>query len=185
MSEEILRPEDAAPENADATPESETPSKPKRTRSALLAEQAALLEALQAELAQLQDTHARLLAEYANYKRRTEQEKQQLGAFIAGELLTTLLPTLDNFERAAESELGEAYRTGVEMAFGGLQKALAERGLEAIEPLGQPFDPEAHHAVLREEAAEGEDTDVVTQVLQKGYRLGERILRPAMVAVRS
>ena len=215
MDEDVLQPD--LPETPEAADMSDLPETPKVTdtppekgkhkgklsaQEALLAAQAEM-DVLQTELTQVKDAYARTLAEYANYKRRTDQEKIQLGAFTTAELLKALLPTLDNLERAQEAIEGAdadassaadaegdaalftAYRAGVDMAFSALQKELTGWGLEAIDPLEQPFDPEAHNAVAREEAGDGEATDIVTAVLQKGYRVGERILRPAMVRVRS
>ena len=189
MEDDILQVEDPiSPEEIDEAEAADVitmTATEAKARASITTELLAQLDDMSTQLTQLQDTHARTLAEYANYKRRTEQEKAQLGAFTTGELLSALLPTLDNFERAEEAEMGDAYRTGIDMAFAALKKTLADRGLEEIDPLDQPFDPSAHNAVLREEAAEGEPADIVIQVLQKGYRLGDRILRPAMVKVRS
>lgn len=123
-----------------------------------------------------------MLAEYANYKRRTEQEKEQIGLFTKAELLGKLLPTLDNLERAVEAPAGEEYKSGVDMTIRQFHEALIALGLEEIPADNQPFDPEVHHAVMREDA-DGVEPDTVTQVFQKGYRVGGRLLRPAMVKV--
>ncbi len=140
------------------------------------------LEQLKAQLAQEQDQYQRVVAEYANYKRRTDQEKEQLGSFVKGEVLKTLLPSIDNLERAITAPDGEDYRKGVDMVIAQLEESLKAMGLEEIPALGETFDPEVHHAVMREDA-DGVEPETVTEVFQKGYRLGKRVLRPAMVKV--
>lgn len=169
------------------TPETETeteetqippPEKPKKKKD----KTAAQIEELKAQLAGQEDTYKRMLAEYANYKRRTEQEKEQIGRYTTGRLLSALLPVVDNLERAAAAPEGEEYRAGVEMIVTQLHKALADMGLSEIPAENAPFDPELHHAVMREDA-DGVEPDTVTQVFQKGYKLGDKVLRPAMVKV--
>lgn len=139
-------------------------------------------EKLQTDLADAKDTYQRMLAEYANYKRRTEQEKEQLGAFTKAEVLKALLPSLDNLERAVDAPAGDEYKTGVDMTIRQFREALASLGLEEIPAKDAPFNPEVHNAVMREDA-DGVEPDTVTEVFQKGYRIGERVLRPAMVKV--
>lgn len=140
------------------------------------------LAAAEKELAELKDQYQRMLAEYANYKRRTEQEKQQIGQFTKAELLTGLLTSLDNMEKAVDAPAGEEYKTGVDLVMRQFRQALEALGLEEIPALGAPFDPTVHHAVMREDA-DGVEPETVTQVFQTGYRVGERVLRPAMVKV--
>jgi len=162
------------------TAEEEQPAKKTRsTKSKKNAE----LEAVKAELEQAKDTYQRMLAEYANYKRRTEQEKEQIGAFTKAELLKALLPTVDNMERAMATDAGgDDYKAGVDMTIRGFLDALKALGLEEIEAENAPFNPELHNAVMREDA-EDSDEEIVTQVFQKGYRVGDRVIRPAMVKV--
>ena len=142
----------------------------------------AKLEKLQKELERAEDAYKRVLAEYANYKRRTDQEKENLGAFTRAETLKALLPALDNLERAVAAPAGDEYKTGVDMTIRQLMEILKNLGLEEIVADGAPFDPEIHNAVMREDA-DGIEPETVTAVFQKGYRLGDRILRPAMVKV--
>lgn len=139
-------------------------------------------EALKAKLEQLNDTYQRVLAEYANYKRRSEQEKEQVGLFTKCDVLEALLPTVDNFERAAAAPAGDDYKTGIEMIVAGFIKTLNQLGLEEIPAENQPFNPELHHAVAREDAPDVE-VEMVTEVFQKGYTVGGRVIRPAMVKV--
>lgn len=142
----------------------------------------AKLTAAQEELAAQQDQYQRMLAEYANYKRRTEQEKEQIGAFTKAELLTGLLTSLDNMEKAIAAPAGDEYKTGVDLVLRQFMDALSKMGLEEIPAENQPFDPNVHNAVMREDA-DGVEPDTVTAVFQKGYKLGDRVLRPAMVKV--
>jgi molecular chaperone GrpE len=139
-------------------------------------------ENLKKELAEQKDAYQRMLAEYANYKRRTEQEKEQIGLYTKADLLKQLLPTIDNLERAVDAPPGDEYKTGVDMTIRQFHEALTAMGLEEIPAEQQPFDPEVHHAVMREDA-DGVEPDTVTEVYQKGYRVAGRVLRPAMVKV--
>lgn len=161
-----------------ATAEKKPKKEKKKADSALAAE----LKAAQEKLAEQEDAYKRMLAEYANYKRRTEQEKEQLGQFTKGELLKALLPVLDNLQRAVDAPAGDEYKAGVDMIIHQLEKTLTDMGLCEIEAENAPFDPELHNAVMREDA-DGVEAETVTQVFQKGYRLGDRVLRPAMVKV--
>lgn len=140
------------------------------------------LAAAQEELAAQKDQYQRMLAEYANYKRRTEQEKEQIGAFTKAELLTGLLTSLDNMEKAIAAPAGDEYKTGVDLVLRQFMDALGKMGLEEIPAENQPFDPNVHNAVMREDA-DGVEPDTVTAVFQKGYKLGDRVLRPSMVKV--
>lgn len=178
--------EQAAPtqEAVPAEPAAETPPKAekKAKKKTDPAELEAKLEVAQKELADTKEQYQRMLAEYANYKRRTEQEKEQIGAFTKAELLKGLLTSLDNMEKAVAAEPGEGYKAGVDMVMRQFLEALQKLGLEEIPAENAPFDPHMHNAVMREDA-DGVEPDTVTAVFQKGYKLGERILRPAMVKV--
>lgn len=153
----------------------------KKEKNEALALQAEV-ERLQKELAEAQDRYQRMLAEYANYKRRTEQEKEQLGEFTKAETLRQLLTSVDNLERAVAAPEGEEYKKGVDMTIRQFQETLQKLGLEEIEADGAAFNPEWHNAVMREDA-DGVEPDTITEVFQKGYKVGNRILRPAMVKV--
>lgn len=165
--------------------EKETPPSKKAGKSKKKDEVAALaaeLEDTRRQLGEQTDAYQRMLAEYANYKRRTEQEKEQLGSFVKAETLKALLPALDNLERAVEAPPGDEYKAGVDMTIRQLGELLAKLGLEEITAQGAPFDPEVHNAVMREDA-DGVEPDTVTEVYQKGYAYAGRVLRPAMVKV--
>ena len=134
------------------------------------------------ELAALTDQYQRMLAEYANYKRRTEQEKLQIGAYTKADVLSALLTSVDNMEKAIAAPAGDDYKTGVDLVLRQFMDALNKLGLEPIGVEGEPFDPNIHNAVMREDA-EGVDEEIVAAVFQKGYKMGDKILRPAMVKV--
>ena len=172
MEEEIKQETVTAEEEQQPTPEKPKKKKAEKKR-----------EELTARHAELEDQHRRVLAEYANYKRRTEQEKAQIGEFTTADVLKKLLPVVDNFDRAAAAEAGPAYKDGILMIVKQLGETLGKLGLTEIEAEGKPFDPEDHYAVQRVDATDGVQPDTVTQVLQKGYKLGNRLLRPAMVVV--
>ena len=140
--------------------------------------------ALEAQLKEKSDRILRLQADFENFRRRTAKEKEELAAVITQNLLTDLLPLLDNFERAmaVEQSDGEAFQKGVEMIFTQLREVLDKHGLEGIEAEGKPFDPNVHQAVMRVENPDVED-GTITQVLQKGYQAKGRVIRPAMVQV--
>ncbi len=164
------------------TPQAEAPKKSSKKDKAAEVAAAAQIEKLESELADSKEQYQRMLAEYANYKRRTEQEKEQIGAFTKAEILTALLTSLDNMERAVAAPAGDDYKTGVDLVMRQFKEALEKMGLEEIAALGEPFDPNFHNAVMREDA-EDIDTETVTEVFQKGYKLGDKVLRPAMVKV--
>ena len=140
--------------------------------------------ALEAQLKEKSDRILRLQADFENFRRRTAKEKEELAAVIMQNLLTDLLPLLDNFERAmaVEQTDGEAFQKGVEMIFTQLREVMDKYGLENIEAEGKPFDPNVHQAVMRVENPDVED-GTITQVLQKGYQAKGRVIRPAMVQV--
>lgn len=170
------------PETQEGGAEVKTEKPKKAKKNSEVESLKAELEQVKQELLQQQDQYQRVLAEYANYKRRTEQEKEQIGVFTKGELLRSLLDSLDNMDRALEAPEGDMYKTGVDMTFRRFKETLQSLGLEEIAAEGTSFDPEIHNAVMREDA-EGVEPETVTQVFQKGYKLGDRVLRPAMVKV--
>jgi molecular chaperone GrpE len=129
----------------------------------------------------------RSAADFQNWKRRTDQEKAELGRTAEGAMTLELLRVLDDFERAFMSLPAElrslTWIEGVYMIGQKLFALLQARGLSPIDAQGQEFDPFLHEAVLREEGAEGSDSLVVVQELQRGYRFHERVIRPTMVKV--
>lgn len=131
------------------------------------------------------ERYMRLMAEFQNYKKRVAKEKSDIHAFANEKLIVSMLTVLDNFERALAADPAadpEAYAKGMELIFGQLKDLLKKEGLEEVECLGEEFDPEKHNAVMTEETEEFESGHV-SKVLQKGYRLGEKVVRPSMVTV--
>lgn len=143
-------------------------------------------EALRAELEEQQQRLMRAQADFDNFRRRTQKEKEELGKYASAKLITELLPVIDNFERAiASGEQGtdvSSYAKGVEMIFRQLEGVLGNEGLKAMETVGEPFNPEFHQAIMQVESDEHEEGIVVEEV-QKGYMLKDKVLRPAMVKV--
>lgn len=129
--------------------------------------------------------YKRLQADFDNFRRRTNQEKEQLSGFVKGNVLADLLPVLDNFERAVQSPAeGDAktFLDGFVMIHQNLMATLQKHGLEPIEAVGQPFDPNLHQAIMRVETDEYPE-DTVVEVLQTGYTVDGRCIRPAMVKI--
>jgi molecular chaperone GrpE len=145
-----------------------------------------------ANLAQLKqerdDYYDRLLrktAEFDNYRKRTDRERQQLAEAAAADLLEELLPLVDDMERALKADVGgdaSAIHKGVELIHKQLLETLRKRGVTPIESLGADFDPHFHMAVTHEPADGHRDGEVVEE-FRRGYMLGDRLLRPAMVKV--
>ena len=126
--------------------------------------------------------YLRLLAEFQNYKRRTEKEKIDLYSYANENIMTELLEVLDNFERALAQEPGEGFKEGMELIFTQLTTVLNKAGLAEITALGEDFDPNVHNAVMAEETDEYE-SGKVSGVMQKGYTLNGKVIRPSMVKV--
>ena len=146
-----------------------------------LAEQ---ISSLEKELADLKDSHLRTLAEYDNYRKRTAKEKQATYGDAKADAIKEFLAVIDNFERALSTDAsdGESFKKGMEMIYGGFMNVFEKLGCEAFGEAGETFDPNIHNGVMHIDSEEfGEN--VISAVFSKGYRLGERILRPAMVQV--
>lgn len=167
-------------------PAEEAAKKP--TEEAAQTEEAAAAEDRTAELEKaLQDAndkYLRILAEYDNYRKRSVREKEQAYADSKASVLTELLPVLDNFERAAGNKDAAPadYQKGVDMIFNQFTEIFKKLGVEVFGEAGDTFDPNIHSAVMHTEE-DGAPENSVTDVFSKGYRLGEKILRPAVVKV--
>jgi len=145
----------------------------------------ARLAELERDAARLQDLLVRKQAEFENYRKRVDRERQEFAAYAAAELIREILPVVDNLERALsypEGEAGSRLREGVEITYRLFQEVLKKAGLREVDALSQAFDPYVHEAVERVESTEHAEGTVV-EVLQKGYRIGDRLLRPALVKV--
>ncbi len=131
----------------------------------------------------LNNKYLRLMADFQNFKRRTEKEKSDIYAFANEKIVGELLNVIDNFERALEhAPEGDGFADGMKMIFKQLQDVLEKSGVTEIQSLGEDFDPNFHNAVMMEDSDEY-DSGKVTCVLQKGYLLNNKVVRPAMVKV--
>ncbi len=141
---------------------------------------------LNKQVEELQNRLLRVQADFDNYKRRTKQEKDELGKYANVKLIEALLPTYDNFDRAIQSALDtknlESFVQGVQMIYKQVEDVLSKEGLEPIEAVGKPFNPEFHQAIMQVETDEFESGYVVEE-LQKGYKIKDRVIRPSMVKV--
>lgn len=127
--------------------------------------------------------YMRLMADFQNFKRRTEKEKSDIYAFANEKIISELLNVIDNFERALlHGAAGDSFAEGMNMIFKQLQGVLEKAGVKEIEALGLDFDPNFHNAVMTEDSTEYE-SGKVTEVLQKGYTLNSKVIRPSMVKV--
>ncbi len=165
--EELLREEPAA--------EAEVPAEAESTEESELAR-------LSAELAAGQDKYLRMLAEYDNYRKRTQKEKECAYADGLADAIAELLPVLDNLGRAAAVEDPSKIAEGLGLTLKGADSALAKLKIEEIAKVGDTFDPTVHNAVMHvEDEAYGEGE--IVEVFQRGYRRGDKIIREAMVKV--
>ena len=137
------------------------------------------------ELDEMRDRWLRKTAEFDNYRKRIERERREQSDQAIVDLLEALLPVVDDFDRALTVEAGpeaDAYRKGVELIHAKLHDVLKKRGVRPIDALGADFDPNIHQAVMHEASPDHRDGEVIGE-LQKGYMLGDKLLRPAMVKV--
>ena len=141
------------------------------------------LDALRKALADKEDQYLRLAAEYDNFRKRSQKEKEGLYQGAKSDAVAAFLPVYDNLDRALKQETAdEAYKKGVEMTMAGLKEILSKLGVEEIPALGETFDPALHNAVMHvEDESAGENT--VVDVFQAGFRLGDKVIRFAMVKV--
>jgi molecular chaperone GrpE len=141
------------------------------------------LEDLRRERDGLQDRLLRTAAEFDNYRKRMDRERRELADYTAGEVVSELLPIVDNLERALQAAAeDDPLRKGVELIHRQMLDLLRKRGVKPIEALGTDFDPNFHQAVIHEESTEHREGEVMAE-LQRGYVVGDRLLRPAMVKV--
>src|SRR5271169_3026364 len=144
---------------------------------------AAELQRLKAERDSLLDRLARAQAEFENARRRATKEQQDFRDYAAADAVKSLLPVIDSFERALQVKSEPAdFRSGVELIYKQLQDVLAKLGVRAIPAKGEPFDPHVHEAIEMVETSDAADHEVLEE-LQRGYKIKDRLLRPAMVKV--
>ncbi|MFX3623777.1 MAG: nucleotide exchange factor GrpE [Ectobacillus sp.] len=141
---------------------------------------------LEAKLTETENRMLRLQADFDNYRRRVQLDREAAEKYRAQSLVSDILPALDNFERAMKVEVTEeqakSLLQGMEMVYRQLVEALAKEGVQAIEAVGQTFNPYEHQAVMQVEDSEFESNTVVEE-FQKGYKLKDRVIRPSMVKV--
>lgn len=138
---------------------------------------------LNEQLKESQDKYLRLMAEYDNFRKRSAKERLEITSSATANVISEILPVFDNFERALETETtDESYKAGVEMIFNQFKEMLKNLNVEIIDPTGETFDPNIANAVNQIEDPElGEN--VVAQTFQKGYKIGDKVIRYAMVVV--
>ena len=134
------------------------------------------------QLADMKKQLAYTAAEYANFRARSAKEKEQTYSNAKGNVIAEILPVIDNLERAInqDGEDFEALKKGVEMTLDGLMATLSKIGVESYGESGETFDPNLHHAVMHIDD-DGLEENVIVDVFQKGYKIGDRVIRPAMV----
>jgi molecular chaperone GrpE len=167
--------ENAAPDRGGASAAADVPA----------GQDADALEALRREKDALQDRLLRTAAEFDNYRKRIDRERRDQADAALADALEDLLPVMDNLERALQAPAGEsidAYRKGVELIHRQMGDLLRKRGVKPIEATGTDFDPRYHQAVVQEVSSDHREGEVMEE-LRRGYMLGERLLRPAMVKV--
>lgn len=190
LKEENLKEENLKEENLKEEPVEETTEKEELEETKEVSEsdeKEAALEKLQADFSEMEDKFLRAQAEIANMTRRNRQERELLQRYRSQDLAKGILGSLDNLERALATEVsdeqGESLKKGVAMVLEGLIHALGEEGVKEIPAMGEVFDPNLHQAVQTIPAGEDYKADTIVEVLQKGYELHDRVLRPAMVIV--
>ncbi|GAA5415560.1 protein GrpE [Paraliobacillus ryukyuensis] len=144
------------------------------------------LEKLEQEKDEIYQKYLRLQAEYDNFRKRTQKEKEADRKYRSQSLITELLPIVDNFERAlqtkVEDDSAKQFVEGINMVYRQLTDVLQKEGVEEIETTGVAFDPHLHQAVMQVED-DNYDSNIVVEELQKGYKLKDKVIRPAMVKV--
>ena len=163
----------------------EAPAAAVDPREAAAPEETIDVEALKRERDDLYDRLLRKSAEFDNYRKRIERERRDMADQSVTDLLLDLLAVVDDFDRALSADAGDSavgYRKGVELIHSKLRDLLKRRGVRPIEALGADFDPNLHQAVMQEASPDHRDGEVIEE-LQRGYLIGDRLLRPAMVKV--
>jgi len=170
---------DTIVEESEELPETEASETPEAEAEAAPAAEAEVVT----DAPKADDRYLRLLAEFDNFRKRSQKEKDDLYAVVRADSVAKFLPVYDNLVRAlAQSTEDEAYRKGVEMIMNQFNKTLEALGATEIEALGQTFDPSLHNAVMHVDDEEKGENEIV-EVFQKGFKIGEKVIRYAMVKV--
>ena len=178
--------ETTAPEAEEAAAEQKEETAAEGKKESSRAEKKKKKDKWQEQIEELNDKLLRNRAEFDNYRKRTEKEKQQMYEIGAGSVIEKILPTIDNFERGLaaipEDEALKSFKDGIDMIYRQFMETLDALGVKPIEAAGQPFDPELHNAVMHvEDESLGEN--VVAEEFQKGYTYHDKVLRHSMVKV--
>ena len=184
VPQEEAPPAEEAPETAEKTEKAPKGRKKKEKTYTLTREQMEAAELAAKQLESVKDQFVRLTAEYDNYRKRTAKEKETIYQDAKTDTIGKFLEVYDNLERAVTQAGDEenVHKKGMEMIFHQLQSVLEKLGVTVVDPTGEPFDPERHNAVMHvEDENLGENT--VSQVYQKGFLLGEKVIRFATVVV--
>ena len=138
---------------------------------------------LQDELDEMTDRYKRLMAEFENFKKRTQKDKEGLKDMLISDIMISILPVMDNLEKAAKAPTEDkAYKEGIKMVLKQLQDALMYNGVKEIETVGKKFDPELHEAVSHV-TDEKHGENIIIEEFRKGYRIGNKVIRHSMVIV--
>ena len=156
----------------------------KKELKAKLKEYKKKLEEGEEKQEELKDLYQRLAAEFDNYKRRTQKEKEAIYVDSVADTIKAILPIIDNFERAlaTDTENAQSIQDGMEMIYRQLKDAIKKQGIEEIPSVGEKFDPTLHNAVMHSEDEE-QDENVVVEEFQKGYKIKDKVIRHSMVKV--
>lgn len=185
ISEDTVPVEAAESENLEASAETKENKAEKKKSKKLDAEIAELnkkLEAKDAEIKELNDKYTRLYAEYDNFRKRSAKERDGIYSDAYADAVSSILPILDNVERAVGYTDAEAVLKGVQMILKGANEAFDKMGVKSFGEKGEQFDPNRHNAVMHVED-ESLDENVIAEVFQKGYLKGDKVIRYAMVQV--
>ena len=187
MSEEVKKPDEeieAEIPEADNEPEAKGETGKEKKKKEKKSKEKEELEKLKEEFESYKQTHLRILAEYDNFRKRTNNEKAQIYGNAVSDTINALLPVADNMERALAQEKATAddMRKGVEMIANQFSASFEKLGITPIGEVGEKFNPDLHNAVSHIDSEELED-NVIAAVFQKGYKLGDKVIRHAMVQV--
>ncbi len=181
-AEKIVVDEAATEEAVAEDKESRADKKKAKKQDAKIAELEKKLEEKDAALAEQNDKYMRMMAEYDNFRKRSAKEKEGTYADAYADALSSIIPIIDNLERAVGVNEADAVLKGLEMTLKGAAEALTKMGVEAFGAEGEQFDPNIHNAVMMVESDERAEGEIVS-VFQKGYKKGDKIIRYAMVTV--
>lgn len=183
-AKEEMAENDAAEENSeDIDNEADEPSLDEDDAASEYNDTASQFEELEEKLNEANDKYLRLFAEFDNFRKRTAKEKTETYQNASVQCIEKLLTVIDSFERSLEADCtDENFKNGMQLIWGQLQNFLTQMNVTEVEALGAEFDPNVHNAIQQQEDTDYESNHVCA-VLQKGYMLGDKLIRPAMVAV--